>query len=443
MTKIIVTLLLITNFIFAQEILDHSTESPEAGITRLDLSKKGLTSLKNYNFSKYLQLEEIDLSDNDITHIKEDTFVKNEKLQSINLSGNKHLEFPKYSTIFISKIANLNISRCGIEALPQSAFDGLRYLKTIDLSDNPLEGKSFPTTPFSTIENLKRVILPVENKPLLKELCLSFNLTIEIKSKDVHIPAVQCSNYVSYEESEEEDHTPTVPEPETAPLEIEEEAKTTEAPLIKARLEPREEKVEPELPAESANETLTTKDVEIATIAPKLEPREENITNIPATISAVTDIPAEIREPQPRLENTTTIEQANKSEKIQLEAEEPAKVGEVTASSNTGSTILIVLVVLVVIAGLAAFGYKFYKNKTARAESEQVERELKEIVANKNIRAEIPIDVVEKEPLMNNHLGKENGDVNSSSNNHPTGSKRNSGSPYQPTTTTFKPDGTS
>ncbi|XP_031354729.1 uncharacterized protein LOC116179152 isoform X1 [Photinus pyralis] len=450
MTKIIVTLFFITNFIFAQEILDHSSESPEGGITRLDLSKKGLTSLKDYNFSKYPQLEEIDLSDNNITHIKEEAFVKNEKLQTINLSGNKHLEFPKYSTIFISKIANLNISGCGIRALPQSAFDGLRYLKTIDLSDNPLEEKSFPTTPFSTIENLEKVILPVENKPLLKELCLSFNLTVTIRSKDVNIPAVQCSNYVNYEESEEEDHTTAVHDPETTPVEVQEEAIITEAPLPKPRLEPREEKVES--PVESANETeiQTTKHVEISTIAPKLEPRvippevkpNDTVPNIPATINVtspeVTDIPAEIKEPQPRLENTTDA-QANKSEKIQQEAEEPAKVGEVTATSNTGSTILIVLVVLVVVAGLAAFGYKFYKNKTARAESEQVERELKEIVANKNIRAEIPLDVVEKEPLMNNHLGKENGDVNSA----PAGSKRNSGSPYQPTTTTFKPDGAS
>lgn len=522
MTKIIVSFLLITDFIFAQENINHSTVSEDESITRLDLSKKGLTTLKNYDFSKYIQLEDIDLSDNNITHIKEDTFSKNEKLRSINLSGNPHLEFPKYSTIFISSIKELNISNCGIQTLPQSAFDGLRYLKIIDLSDNPMVGKSFPTTPFSTIESLEKVILPVENKQLLKELCLSFNLTIEIKNENENIPAVQCLNYVQYDESEEEStNSPTaanlsvhLPDPEKPPVEISnEEPKkkqieektnnedTTHIPIslaVKPKLEPREkidEKVEisPVLPSalEQINKTDTNTErnptlnstikitTEISTTAPKLEPRfnitnkpqvEPEITNItvpptviisnvttvkPVDVNHNTNKPVEINEPQPKPVTTPEVTQMNKSEKIQLQNDkEPVKVGEITEASNTGSTILIVLVVLVVVAGLAAFGYKFYKNKTARAESEQVERELKEIVTNKPNRTETPQDIVEKEPLMNNHLNKENGDVKSSS---PTNdsinnalnphmgsvNKRNSGSPYQPTTTTFKPDSTS
>lgn len=593
MLKVIIVITL-TTLGFAQENINQSTVSEDESITRLDLSKKGLTTLNNYDFSKYNQLEDIDLSDNNITHIKEGTFTKNEKLRSINLSGNQHLEFPQYSTIFISSIKELNISNCGIQTLPQSAFDGLRYLKIIDLSHNPMVKKSFPTTPFNTIESLEKVILPVENKQLLKELCLFFNtIIIEIKNEHETIPAVQCLNY-TYDESEEESTSPTaenlfVPlpdsekptvkisneEPEKKQIEEKtnnEDATSTPISLsVKPKLEPREEidekveispvlpssaseqtegnptlnstiklateistttapKLEPNVSAleqtnktdtntennptlnstitlsteisittapkleprfspvlpingsalEQTNKTDTNTEpnpilnstikltTEISTTVPKLEPRL-NITNKPqvepemtnATVppTAVkpvevnhTNKPVKMNEPQPKPVTTSEVPQMNKSEKIQLQNnnEEPAKVAEVTEASNTGSTILIVLVVLVVVAGLAAFGYKFYKNKTARAESEQVERELKEIVTNKTNRTETLQDVVEKEPLMNNHLNKENGDVKSSPTNDSinnvlnphTGSvnKRNSGSPYQPTTTTFKPE---
>ena len=128
-----------------------------AGIGRLDLDDKGITSLKAGDFAGLTGMTTLILNDNDLTSLPAGVFSGLTALSSLFLVGNDLSSLP--ATVFsgLTSLGNINLRDNDLNSLPANVFSGLTSLWNISLRDNDLS--SLPATVFSGLTSLINIDL--------------------------------------------------------------------------------------------------------------------------------------------------------------------------------------------------------------------------------------------------------------------------------------------
>ena len=135
------------------------TEAHLAAITELNLSSKGITSLKSDDFDGLTALTNLNLSDNNLTNLPEDVFDGLSSLTTLDLSSNGFRinpysngwsTFPAGVFSGLSSLTTLKLHNNLLGWLPVGIFDGLSSLTTLNLSGNILD-------PLRLVVDLERV----------------------------------------------------------------------------------------------------------------------------------------------------------------------------------------------------------------------------------------------------------------------------------------------
>ncbi len=157
------------------------TSEQLAGITTLNLDKKGLTSLLEADFAGFRNLENLHLNNNELTALPEDVFSDLTFLQNLSLNENALTALPEdvfngrflLMTLSLNENAltalpvdlfassgNLNTLRLNnnaLTALPEDVFDGLSSLRNLHLNNNDLT--ALPSDVFDGLTNLENLHL--------------------------------------------------------------------------------------------------------------------------------------------------------------------------------------------------------------------------------------------------------------------------------------------
>ncbi len=112
------------------------------GITTLDVSDKGLTSLNSGDFSGLTSLTSLDLSLNEIESLPSGVFDQLTSLTSLNLFDNYLGSLSSGIFDQLTSLTSLDLSYNEIESLPSGVFDQLTSLTSLNLSDNFLASLS-------------------------------------------------------------------------------------------------------------------------------------------------------------------------------------------------------------------------------------------------------------------------------------------------------------
>ncbi|XP_078609890.1 uncharacterized protein LOC144881063 isoform X2 [Branchiostoma floridae x Branchiostoma japonicum] len=159
-----------------------------------------LTELSRKPFRTLRGLEVLELSDNKIKHVKSNTFNSLRGLVSLSLAGNQLRAVPEafqylnstqrlimkenplrtvpaYSFANLASLLNLDLSKCNISQIHQSAFVGLELLETLSLKQNIIE--HFPKAIFNFSTTLQKLDVSGNN---LDSFCPSQHGTTTLKS---------------------------------------------------------------------------------------------------------------------------------------------------------------------------------------------------------------------------------------------------------------------
>ena len=136
---------------------DQVTEDHLAQIGYLDLSRKGLTVLKEGDFVGLSGLVELDAYRNKLTELPASLFDDLSNLEDISLQENQLAELPHDLFTGLSKLEFLNLSLNLLEGLPASLFSDLSRLKSLNLYGNRLTG--LPDSLLDTLVDLENLSL--------------------------------------------------------------------------------------------------------------------------------------------------------------------------------------------------------------------------------------------------------------------------------------------
>ncbi|XP_043270416.1 leucine-rich repeat-containing protein 15-like [Venturia canescens] len=140
-------------------------------LSQLFLHSNGLNVVNRSSFAGLSKLEILDLSSNSIARLHPFTFRENVNLRILNLSYNDFEKFPN----IMSTVMTLDISSNYVQSVPRQIFTDLPRLKTLDLSDNRLEG---------VCDRFESVTL--------KNLILKRNRLVELANDSFsHLPSLQ------------------------------------------------------------------------------------------------------------------------------------------------------------------------------------------------------------------------------------------------------------
>ena len=128
-----------------------------AGIGRLDLDDKGITSLKVDDFTGLTGMTTLILNDNDLTSLPAGVFSGLTALSSLFLVGNDLSSLPANVFSGLTSLGNINLRDNDLSSLPANVFSGLTSLWNISLRDNDLS--SLPATVFSGLTSLINIDL--------------------------------------------------------------------------------------------------------------------------------------------------------------------------------------------------------------------------------------------------------------------------------------------
>ena len=104
-------------------------------LTRLDLPYNELMTLSENDFVPYPHLKHLQLQSNEISSIHQLTFLKTQFLTSLYLNQNS---FKILSFSVPRSLERINARSCGIRSIDPAFFDGLKFLESVDLSNNLL-----------------------------------------------------------------------------------------------------------------------------------------------------------------------------------------------------------------------------------------------------------------------------------------------------------------
>lgn len=107
--------------------------------TNLAISKCHLQNISHSSFSELKSLVSLDLSSNEIATLTAEMFANaSGRLSELILAGNPIKVLPQRVFIYLMKLRLVNLSRCQLVTVSEYAFQSLRYLEFIDLSNNSL-----------------------------------------------------------------------------------------------------------------------------------------------------------------------------------------------------------------------------------------------------------------------------------------------------------------
>ncbi len=136
---------------------DSVTNAQLAGITRLILSYKSITSLQDGDFAGLTGMGTLDLNNNSLTTLPEDVFDGLSSLQTLNLQSNSLGSLPEDVFDGLSSLRVLNLWANSLTTLPEDLFDGLSDLRTVNLYNNSLA--TLPADVFDGLSNLQTLNL--------------------------------------------------------------------------------------------------------------------------------------------------------------------------------------------------------------------------------------------------------------------------------------------
>ena len=128
-----------------------------AGIGRLDLDDKGITSLEAGDFAGLTGMTILILNDNDLTSLPAGVFSGLTGVTTIFLSNNDLSSLPGAVFSDLTSLENVGLDRNDLSSLPAGLFSGLTSLWNISLHDNDLS--SLPAGLFSGLTSLTNIVL--------------------------------------------------------------------------------------------------------------------------------------------------------------------------------------------------------------------------------------------------------------------------------------------
>ena len=123
----------------------------------MDLSNRGITSLKPGDFTGLTNLVTVFLSGNALTGLPDAIFGGLTNLQKLHLYGNDFQTLTDGVFEGLANLSNLNLSCNGLQTLPGEIFDGLANLKVLNLSCNDLQ--TLPGEIFEGLTSLRNLYL--------------------------------------------------------------------------------------------------------------------------------------------------------------------------------------------------------------------------------------------------------------------------------------------
>ena len=131
------------------------TPAQLSSINRLDLSRKGITSLDEDDFDGLSALARLDLNDNSLTTLPGNIFDGLSKLQNLYLDYNDLTALPGNLFDGLSSLEVLNLRNNKLTSLPGNLFDGLSNLNDLNLRVNLLTG--LPVGIFGDLSSLDKL----------------------------------------------------------------------------------------------------------------------------------------------------------------------------------------------------------------------------------------------------------------------------------------------
>ena len=109
-----------------------------ARVTRLDIGRQGLTSLRADDFDGLTSLQELHLNNNQLSALPDGAFDGLTSLQVLRLDGNQLAALPDGAFDGLTSLQTLWLQGNQLAALPDGAFDGLTSLQWLALQENQL-----------------------------------------------------------------------------------------------------------------------------------------------------------------------------------------------------------------------------------------------------------------------------------------------------------------
>ena len=128
------------------------TEEHLASISILDLSSKGITSLKAGDFDGLSSLLQLDLDTNDLSSLPSDIFDELTKLNKLRMGGNNLSSLPSGLFDNLTSLTELRLSSNNLVSLPENLFDDNTALTKLNLGHNKLS--SLPSGLFDKLTAL-------------------------------------------------------------------------------------------------------------------------------------------------------------------------------------------------------------------------------------------------------------------------------------------------
>ncbi|XP_055625655.1 kinesin-related protein 4 isoform X4 [Toxorhynchites rutilus septentrionalis] len=138
-------------------------------VVSIKISNCTIEYINQFAFAGLDDLYSVNLTNSGIDMLHPDTFAKNTKLRLLTLSGNdlSAMQSVNYNTPYTDymlkapSIEELDISKCNLQALQSTAFNELKNIIYINLSDNKL--KTLPETIFEKVETIEELDLSMNN----------------------------------------------------------------------------------------------------------------------------------------------------------------------------------------------------------------------------------------------------------------------------------------
>ena len=105
-------------------------------LTQLHLNANGLKHVNRSTFAGLVKLEALDISSNNLVHLHPSTFRETINLKLLNLSFNDFEEFPN----LMLSVLSLDLTSNFIKSVPRDYLMSMPRIRTLNLSDNRLEG---------------------------------------------------------------------------------------------------------------------------------------------------------------------------------------------------------------------------------------------------------------------------------------------------------------
>ncbi len=143
------------------------TEAHLTTITSLNLSERGITSLKKGDFNGLSYVISIELDHNELTSLPGEVFDGLLSLTTLYLAYNEIASLSENVFVGLSSIESIGLDHNKIASLPENVFDGLSSLEDIDLRFNELT--SLPENVFDGLSSLDGIFLSVNKIASLSE----------------------------------------------------------------------------------------------------------------------------------------------------------------------------------------------------------------------------------------------------------------------------------